>query len=106
MVEDGDSTSKNVSADIVVHAAPRDVWHVLTDYDQLASIVPNLAQCHRVQGSKPGSTLLYQKGFCQTVFWRLEAAAVLEVTHTQGTSNGGRRELQFQMVSGDFQVRS
>lgn len=109
MVEDGDCTSKNVSADILVDAPPEVVWAVLTDYDQLDTFVPNLAQCTRLPDDKPGCTVLYQKGYCQTVFWRMEAAAVLEVTETQAAgsagSSGRARTLFFRMRSGDFEVR-
>jgi hypothetical protein len=44
---------------------------VLTDYDRLATFVPNLAQCERVGGAPPGRIRIRQRGCSQVgdVFW-------------------------------------
>ena len=44
---------------------------MLTDYDRLATFVPNLAQCERVGGAPPGRIRIRQRGCSQVgdVFW-------------------------------------
>ena len=77
----------------------------MRDYEALADVVPNLAVCKRLPDPKgQKAVFLYQKAFSQTVFWRIEASAVLRVT--ERASTGDVRELRFNMVSGDFEVRN
>lgn len=79
------------------------VWEVLTDYEELPTFVPNLDTTERVPGAPPGRVWLKQRGCSQSLFWRLQAAATLELREVQRPL--GRRELRFHMVEGDFQVR-
>ena len=55
------------------------MWAVLTDYDHLADFVPNLDSCEKLPGGRPTRYRLRQHGCSQSLFWRLEAGAVLEV---------------------------
>ena len=55
------------------------VWAVLTDYDHLADFVPNLDSCERLPGGRPTRYRLRQHGCSQSLFWRLEAGAELDV---------------------------
>jgi ribosome-associated toxin RatA of RatAB toxin-antitoxin module len=84
-------------------AAPAELlWAVLTDFASLAKIMPNLEQCEQLPSKNPETVLLFQKAFSQTVFWRVEASAVLEVRteDTEGPRPG--KVLHFNMISGDF----
>lgn len=78
------------------------IWSVLTNYNKLASFVPNLEHCERVSGAPPGKQRLLQRASSQSIFCRLQAEAVLDVQEVIMAL--GRRELVFTMVSGDFQV--
>ncbi len=77
------------------------VWAVLTDYERLPEFVPNLESCVQ-EPSRTGRKRLRQRGCSQSLFWRLEAEAVLEVEEAQ--TGGGQREIRFQLVEGDFKV--
>jgi len=55
------------------------VWAVLTDYEHLADFVPNLESCERLPGGRPTRYRLRQRGCSQSLYWRLEAGAVLDV---------------------------
>jgi hypothetical protein len=78
------------------------VWKVLTNYNSLAEFVPNLDLCERVAGAPVGKQRLRQRACSQSLYWRLQAEAVLDVQEVWGSM--GRRELRFSMVEGDFQV--
>ncbi|CAG9466569.1 unnamed protein product [Pedinophyceae sp. YPF-701] len=97
--------AKRVLGEVSVSAPIDVVWAVLTDYERLPEVVPNLAECRRVRGlPSPGPgmrrLLLRQVGSSVSPFWRLEAGATLELLE-QRTKNGGRR-IDFKMVDGDF----
>lgn len=94
--------SKRIFAEVKVHASVDQVWRVITDYDHLADFVPNLVSSKRVPSSKPGSIHLKQLGCSQSIFWRLEAEAVLECEEIQRVM--GAKELRFKAVEGDFKV--
>lgn len=79
------------------------VWSVLTGYNTLADFIPNLDLCERVAGAPPGKQRLRQRACSQSLYWRLQAEAILDVQQVVRTL--GRRELHFVMVEGDFQVR-
>ncbi|KAK9823512.1 hypothetical protein WJX72_003333 [[Myrmecia] bisecta] len=96
--------SRKVLAEAKVLASVDQVWQVLTDYERLAEFVPNLESCERLPSPTPGCLRLRQRGCSQSLYWRLEAAAILEVRELRKPM--GRREIQFDMVEGDFQEYS
>ena len=75
---------------------------MLTSYNTLADFVPNLDICERVSGAPPGKQRLRQRACSQSLYWRLQAEAILDVQKVIRTRD--RRELHFTMVEGDFQV--
>ena len=81
---------------------PLQVWQVLMDFESLPEFIPNLELTQRVPGAPPGRVWLRQRGCSQSLFWRLQAAALLELREVQRPL--GRRELRFHMIEGDFQV--
>eukprot|EP00204_Picochlorum_oklahomense_P000283 CAMPEP_0118807926 /NCGR_PEP_ID=MMETSP1161-20130426/35723_1 /TAXON_ID=249345 /ORGANISM="Picochlorum oklahomensis, Strain CCMP2329" /LENGTH=972 /DNA_ID=CAMNT_0006737311 /DNA_START=146 /DNA_END=3062 /DNA_ORIENTATION=+ len=93
--------SKRIVAEVRVQAQLEDVWGVLTDYEALPGFVPNLEVCERLPSAKPGVTRLRQVGCSQSILWRLEAEAELEVEEVDSSS--WRKEVRFRMISGDFE---
>ena len=105
-------------AEVRVAARPDTVWAVLTDYEALPGIVPNLEACERVRGAvpgraggkggstrvapPPGRVRLRQRASAQCRFWRLEAEAVLDLEAKGVAGPLGVRELAFRLVEGDF----
>jgi hypothetical protein len=65
----------------------QDVWAVLTDYDKLHEFIPNLEASERLPCEVPGRVRLRQRGVSQSLFWRLEATALLELEERPGTSD-------------------
>ncbi|KAK9862967.1 hypothetical protein WJX84_003842 [Apatococcus fuscideae] len=91
---------RKVLAEVKIHASVSQVWSVLTDYERLPEFVPNLESCEREPCRRVGRTRLRQRGCSQSLFWRLEAEAVLEVEEAE--TGGGQREIRFHLVEGDF----
>ncbi len=93
---------KRIFAEVRVHASVEQVWRVITDYDHLADFVPNLIASKRLPTTTPGRIHLQQLGCSQSVFWRLEAEAVLECVEVHKAM--GAKELRFKAIEGDFKV--
>ena len=96
--------SKHIFAEVRIHASVEQVWRVITDYDHLADFVPNLVVSERLPTNVTGRVHLRQIGCSQSVFWRLEAEAVLECVEVNKAM--GAKELRFKAIEGDFQVRT
>lgn len=64
--------------------------------------MPNV-ECTPLATAAPGTIHLQQRVFSQSVFWRVEASARLEVKLQPGV-DGGASELEFEMLSGDFET--
>lgn len=94
--------SKHIFAEVRVHASVEQVWRVITDYDNLAEFVPNLVISEQIPSNVTGRIRLHQVGCSQSVFWRLEAEAVLECVEVHKAM--GAKELRFKAIEGDFQV--
>ena len=97
-----DHHSKHIFAEVRIHASIEQVWRVITDYDNLADFVPNLVVSERLPSNVTGRIQLRQIGCSQSVFWRLEAEAVLECVEVHKPM--GAKELRFKAIEGDFQV--
>jgi len=93
---------KRIFAEVRIHASVEQVWRVITDYDHLADFVPNLITSKRLPTTTPGRIHLQQLGCSQSVFWRLEAEAVLECVEVHKAM--GAKELRFKAIEGDFKV--
>lgn len=96
--------SKHIFAEVRIHASVEQVWRVITDYDHLADFVPNLVVSERLPSNVTGRIHLRQIGCSQSVFWRLEAEAVLECVEVHKAM--GAKELRFKAIEGDFQEYS
>ena len=93
------SDTKRVVAEVAVQADLETLWDVLTDYEALPSYVPNLEKCE-ILGRQKGRVRLRQVGCSQSLLWRLEAEAVLEIDEIKKSSL--RREVRFRCLRGDF----
>lgn len=94
--------SKRIFAEVKIHASVEQVWRVITDYDHLADFVPNLVVSERLPTNVTGRIHLRQLGCSQSVFWRLEAEAVLECVEVHKPM--GAKELRFKAIEGDFKA--
>ena len=93
---------RRIYAEVKVQASIEQIWRVITDYDHLADFVPNLVTSERLPSGSTGRTHLRQRGCSQSLFWRLEAEAVLECVEVH--KRMGAKELKFTAIEGDFKV--
>ncbi len=85
-----------LTACVTIPRPPEEVWAVLTDYEQLATFIPNLAKSCPLPDDQ-GRKLLEQIGTQNVLFLNFSARVVLEMQEEFP------REIRFCMVEGDFQ---
>jgi carbon monoxide dehydrogenase subunit G len=54
--------SRKITASIIIDSPLQAVWSVLTDYNNLATHIPNLVQSYLVQSPNHNSLRLFQEG--------------------------------------------
>ncbi|EXB44218.1 hypothetical protein L484_002910 [Morus notabilis] len=84
-----------VAASITVKASVREVWNVLTDYESLPEIVPNLAIC-RILSRENNKVRILQEGCKGLLYMVLHARVVLDLCERH------EQEISFEQVEGDF----
>ncbi|CAE7503749.1 Slc44a5 [Symbiodinium necroappetens] len=94
-VEDAPGNARRIYTGIDIRASVNDVWEVLTDYEGLAHVVPNLAENSIVQGpDRQGGARLWQIGqaswtICGKTF-HFKAGMTLDVRlHPEGVCRSG-----------------
>ncbi|KAK9068803.1 hypothetical protein SSX86_012919 [Deinandra increscens subsp. villosa] len=84
-----------VFASITVKAPVREVWNVLTSYETLPEIVPNLAIC-KVLARENNKVRILQEGCKGLLYMVLHARVVLDLCEFL------EQEITFEQVEGDF----
>ena len=83
-------------------AAPQEyVWRVLTDYERLPQVAPNVLTCEVVRYQPSGKLTLRQVGASQSSLWRAQLEVELELTHRRRSNSAW--EIAFRSVGGDLQ---
>mmetsp|Transcript_15690 Transcript_15690/g.19134 ORF Transcript_15690/g.19134 Transcript_15690/m.19134 type:complete len:410 (-) Transcript_15690:173-1402(-) len=88
--------SRRIAGEIIVSKSVDDVWAILTDYDNLATHVPNLVESRRVesasfnygeQGDGKYKCRLYQKGAQKIVGFEFGASVTMDMTESIKMAN-------------------
>lgn len=70
--------SRRISASIVIASTVDEVWRVVTDYDNLASCIPNLVRSYRVP-APAGGLRVYQEGAQYIAGFDFRAALTMDM---------------------------
>jgi len=85
-------SSRRISASIIINRPPEDVWAILTDYDNLATHVPNLVISRRMEHPKgPSGIRLYQEGAQKIFGFDFSASLVMDMEEFFGPEQERRR---------------
>lgn len=99
-IEAPSMNSRQITASIIVNGPVKDVWSILTDYNNLATHVPNLVKSYLVDNPNR-QTRLFQEGAQNIIGFDFRASLVMDMT--EDTSNKKERVLTFKLVeSGMF----
>ncbi|KAM0932091.1 putative coenzyme Q-binding protein COQ10, START [Dioscorea sansibarensis] len=102
----GKKNKRRIKACVPVNADLETVWSVLTDYEGLADFIPSLAVSQLVD-KRDKFARVYQVGQQDLPFGlKFNAKGVLDCYEgdLETSSGGRRRDIQFNMVEGDFQT--
>lgn len=98
--------ARRITCRISVDANLETVWNVLTDYERLADFIPGLAVCELLE--KDGNRArLFQIGQQNLAFGvKFNAKGIVDCYEKDLESFrfGQRRDIEFKMIEGDFQV--
>ncbi|KAF8047770.1 hypothetical protein N665_2836s0003 [Sinapis alba] len=101
-----EKSSRRIRSKIGMEASLDAVWRVLTDYEKLSDFIPGLVVSELVE--KEGNRVrLFQMGQQNLALGlKFNAKAVLDCfeKELEILPNGRRREIDFKMVEGDFQL--
>lgn len=102
VIENTGLNSRRISASIVVARPPEDVWRILTDYDNLATHVPNLIASRRMQHPAGAAKIrLFQEGAQKIWGFDFSASLVMDMEEFFGPEQERRRlqrKIRFQLV--------
>ena len=103
MIESPSMNSRRITAGIIIDASVDDIWHILTDYNNLAVHVPNLVQSYLVSHPNNGIRL-FQEGAQKIIGFDFRASLTMDMREDVDESNPNRpRRLSFTLVeSGMF----
>lgn len=108
-IERTSPNSRNIAGEITVDAPLKDVWAILTDYDQLAVHVPNLVESKTLSRGlvgEPGDgqykCRLFQRGAQKIIGFEFGASVTMDMTEgiLAGTAhnNADERPLEARMI--------
>lgn len=105
-IEKTGKNARKITATIEVEAPLDAIWNVLTDYERLADFIPGLAVSQLLERREKGARLL-QIGEQNLAFGlKFKAKGIVDVyeNELEILPVGIRRDIDFKMVEGDFQV--
>lgn len=105
-IEKSGKNSRRITAKIEVEAPLDAVWNVLTDYERLADFIPGLTVSQLLERRENGARLL-QIGEQNLAFGlKFKAKGIVDVVENELEilPIGIRRDIDFKMVEGDFEV--
>lgn len=83
-IESPSLNSRRITASIVINAPISNVWAILTDYNNLATHVPNLIQSYLVP-DRAGRVLLFQEGAQKIIGFNFRASLTMQMTEQETT---------------------
>jgi hypothetical protein len=79
LIESPGLNSRRITANTIIDGSIEDVWSILTDYDNLATHIPNLVQSYRVPTEHPSGISLYQEGAQKIVGFDFRASLTMNM---------------------------
>lgn len=91
--------SRKITASILIDSTLDDVWSILSDYNNLASHVPNLVKSYLIP-SPPGTIRLFQEGAQNIIGFDFRASLIMDMTEEPVDPNRAiqERKLSFKLV--------
>ena len=113
-IERTSHNSRKIAGEITIPVPLDDVWAILTDYDRLATHVPNLVESRILQRNSPGEAgdgsfrcRLFQKGAQKIVGFEFGASVTMDMTEqvtriANGQPNADEKKIIFKCVESQF----
>jgi len=98
LIEAPSMNSRRITASIIIDAPMNVVWSILTDYNNLATHVPNLVKSYLVPGDR--SLRLFQEGAQKIIGFDFRASLLMDMQEEKGDDNRALKKwlLRFKLV--------
>lgn len=99
LIESPSMNSRRITANIIIDTPINTVWSILTDYNNLATHVPNLVKSYLVP-SPSRSIRLFQEGAQKIIGFDFRASLVMDMREEKTNEDSGFQEwnLRFSLV--------
>lgn len=109
-IEGTSPNSRRISGEIIIEGIPiDDIWHILTDYDNLSTHVPNLVESKVISNgsiSMNRRPRVYQRGAQRIFGFEFGADVTMDMSenvhHGQGGNNAKVYSIDFECVNSQF----
>ncbi|KAK6127115.1 hypothetical protein DH2020_039153 [Rehmannia glutinosa] len=105
-IEKTGKNSRRIRSKVAIQASLQAVWDILTDYERLADFIPGLAVCQLLD-KRENFARLFQIGEQNLAFGlKFNAKGTIDCFEKdlQTLPFGQKRDIEFKMVEGDFQL--
>ncbi|KAL2480880.1 Polyketide cyclase/dehydrase and lipid transport protein [Abeliophyllum distichum] len=105
-IEKTGKNSRRIRSKVTMEASLETVWGILTDYERLADFVPGLAVCRLLEKSD-NFARIFQIGQQNLAFGlKFNAKGTIDCYEKdlQTLPHGQKRDIEFKMIEGDFQL--
>lgn len=93
VIEAPSMNSRRITASVVLDCPIDAVWDILTDYNNLATHVPNLVKSYTLPNpSNSKGIRLFQEGAQKIIGFDFRASLTMDMTEEEGDENNSRRE--------------
>eukprot|EP00607_Mallomonas_marina_P009986 CAMPEP_0182419826 /NCGR_PEP_ID=MMETSP1167-20130531/4185_1 /TAXON_ID=2988 /ORGANISM="Mallomonas Sp, Strain CCMP3275" /LENGTH=232 /DNA_ID=CAMNT_0024594937 /DNA_START=316 /DNA_END=1017 /DNA_ORIENTATION=+ len=89
IIEAPSMNSRRITSSILIDGEIDDVWNTLTDYNNLATYIPNLTQSYKVS-SPPNTVRIFQEGAQKIIGFDFRAALTMDMNENQDYDNDSR----------------
>ena len=89
--------SRDISSSIIINATPAQVWSIITDYDNLATYVPNLVESSRRPHPSDGIRV-FQEGAQNITGFDFRASLTMDMAETADEGANAPTRLKFSLV--------
>ena len=92
LIESPTMNSRRISANMIIDGSLDDVWDILSDYDNLATHIPNLVKSNLVSSPEPGGIRLFQEGAQKIVGFDFRASLTMDMTEVYSEEDLAMKE--------------
>ncbi|XP_050236110.1 uncharacterized protein LOC126686122 isoform X2 [Mercurialis annua] len=100
------SNSRSIHSKVAINASLDTVWKIMTDYEKFADVIPSLTVCKVVErvGNRARVYQIANQNLPLGMKFKSKVTLDCFEKDVETTASGIKRDLEYKMVEGDFQI--